>query len=82
MIDPEGARQRFDAATDFTVGLEEEFALLDPHTLDLVPRFAELRDAAAETDPRLFAAITGELIASEIEIVSLPIFLACVSTCR
>ena len=70
MIDLEAARQRFDASTDFTVGLEEEFALLDPHTLDLVPRFAELRDAAAASDPRLLAAITGELIASEIEIIS------------
>ena len=56
-------------STDLTVGLEEEFALLDPNTLDLVPRFEELRDLAAE-DPGLQDAITGELISSEIEIVS------------
>lgn len=60
----------FEASTDLTVGLEEEFAILDPQTLDLVPRFEELRAAAAEQDPKLFQAITGELIASEIEIVS------------
>ena len=60
----------FAASTDLTVGLEEEFAILDPRTLDLAARFEELRDAAARTDGALFDAITGELIASEIEIVS------------
>ena len=60
----------FAASTDLTVGLEEEFALLDPQTLDLVARFEELRDTAAAQDRTLFQAITGELIASEIEIVS------------
>jgi len=60
----------FEASTDLTVGLEEEFAILDPQTLDLVPRFEELRAAAAAQDPKLLEAITGELIASEIEIVS------------
>jgi len=60
----------FAASTDLTVGLEEEFAILDPQTLDLVSRFEELRAAAADQDPKLFEAITGELIASEIEIVS------------
>jgi glutamate---cysteine ligase / carboxylate-amine ligase len=64
------AAETFAAATDFTVGLEEEFALLDPQTLDLVPRFEELRDAAAATDPVLHEHVTGELISSEIEIVS------------
>jgi carboxylate-amine ligase len=60
----------FATSQDLTVGLEEEFAVLDPQTLDLVPRFEELRAAAAERDPVLFDAITGELISSEIEIVS------------
>lgn len=69
-IDLHHARDIFAASTDFTVGLEEEFALLDPETLDLVPRFEELRDAAAATDPDLHAQITGELIRSEIEIIS------------
>jgi glutamate---cysteine ligase / carboxylate-amine ligase len=69
---PDTARARaiFEASTDFTVGLEEEFALLDPVTLEMVPRFEELRDAAAQEDPTLHAQITGELISSEIEIVS------------
>ncbi|MEA2179178.1 MAG: glutamate---cysteine ligase / carboxylate-amine ligase [Solirubrobacteraceae bacterium] len=69
-IDIAAARATFDESTDFTVGLEEEFAILDPVTLDLVPRFEELRDAAAQEDPVLHAQITGELISSEIEIVS------------
>ena len=30
------AREAFDAGTDFTIAVEEEFALLDPATLDLV----------------------------------------------
>jgi glutamate---cysteine ligase / carboxylate-amine ligase len=67
--DLDSARAAFDASTDFTVGLEEEFALLDPLELGLVPRFEDLRDAAA-ADPVLAAAIAGELIASEIEIRS------------
>jgi carboxylate-amine ligase len=68
-VDPDTAHVAFENSTDFTVGLEEEFALLDPDTLDLVPRFEELRDAAA-ADPVLAASISGELISSEIEIRS------------
>src|SRR3954452_10097690 len=69
-IDADRAAEFFAAATDFTVGIEEEFALLDMQTLDLVPRFEELRDAAAADDPLLSEAIAGELISSEIEIRS------------
>ena len=69
-IDLDNTEEMFAASTDLTVGLEEEFAVLDPVTLDLVPRFEELRDAAAELDPILHDAITGELISSEIEIIS------------
>jgi carboxylate-amine ligase len=69
-IDLAAAHAIFEDSTDFTVGLEEEFALLDPETLDLVPRFEELRDAAEQEDPTLHAQITGELISSEIEIIS------------
>jgi carboxylate-amine ligase len=68
-IDLKRTEEFFAASTDLTVGLEEEFALLDPQSFDLVPRFEELRDAAAG-DPSLREAITGELISSEIEIVS------------
>jgi carboxylate-amine ligase len=69
-VDTASAREAFERSTDFTVGLEEEFAVLDPATLDLVPRFEELRDAAAVTDPVLAESISGELISSEIEIRS------------
>ena len=69
-IDLDTTEETFAASRDLTVGLEEEFAVLDAQTLDLVPRFEELRAAAEQLDPVLFKAITGELIASEIEIVS------------
>jgi carboxylate-amine ligase len=69
-IELDTTEEIFATSQDLTVGLEEEFAVLDPQTLDLVPRFEELRTSAAARDPVLFAAITGELISSEIEIVS------------
>jgi glutamate---cysteine ligase / carboxylate-amine ligase len=69
-LDLDRAAEAFAASTDWTVGLEEEFAVLDVDTLDLVPRFEELRDAAGATDPVLATAIAGELISSEIEIRS------------
>ncbi|HEX8157485.1 MAG TPA: YbdK family carboxylate-amine ligase [Solirubrobacteraceae bacterium] len=69
-IDLDSTEEIFAASKDLTVGLEEEFAVLDAQTLDLAPRFEELRDIAAQLDPVLFQAITGELISSEIEIVS------------
>jgi carboxylate-amine ligase len=68
-LDLERARESFAESVDFTVGLEEEFALLDPERLDLVPRYEELR-AAADRDPVLAESVSGELIASEIEIRS------------
>ena len=68
-LDIDTARAAFEASTDFTVGLEEEFAVLDPDSLELVGRFEELRDAGAD-DPLLSPAIAGELISSEIEIRS------------
>ena len=60
------AREQFDAADDLTLAVEEEFALLDPRTLDLVSRFEELFAAAEGTD--LEGMLVGELIASEVEI--------------
>jgi carboxylate-amine ligase len=69
LIDLAAARETFEASQDLTVGIEEEWALLDPETLELVPRFELLRDAGA-TDPVLSDAISGELIDSEIEIRS------------
>ncbi|HEX2086590.1 MAG TPA: YbdK family carboxylate-amine ligase [Solirubrobacteraceae bacterium] len=66
-IDLAAAREVFANSADGTVGLEEEFAILDPETLAMVPRFEELRDTAPHP---LGERITGELIKSEIEIVS------------
>src|SRR6478736_69062 len=62
----EFARDQFEAGTDFTVAVEEEFALLDPVTLDLVNRFEDVQAAAVGTavEPDL----VGELIASEAEV--------------
>jgi len=58
-LDLNTARAAFDASTDFTVGLEEEFALLDPASLELVGRFAQLRDAAVASDAQLGQSISG-----------------------
>jgi len=69
-IDLVAAEEAFAASSDCTVGIEEEFAVLDAASLDLVPRFEELRDSAAADDPVLSEAIAGELISSEIEIRS------------
>ena len=69
MLDMDRAREVFDNSEDFTVGIEEEFQILDPETLDLVSRFEDLQ-AAAQADPLLAESIAGELIASEIEIRS------------
>jgi glutamate---cysteine ligase / carboxylate-amine ligase len=68
-LDMDTAEAAFEASTDFTVGLEEEFALLDPRDLGLSSRFEELNEAAA-ADPVLAGSIAGELISSEIEIRS------------
>jgi len=67
-IDLDTARETFEASTDLTVGLEEEFAILDDR-LALIPRFQELCDAAQE-DAVLAESVSGELIYSEIEIRS------------
>jgi len=69
MLDMPRVMEVFEASTDFTVGLEEEFAILDPRTLSLDHRFEELRDLAQE-DPVLAESVAGELIRSEIEIRS------------
>src|SRR5262245_40725698 len=60
------AREAFETTADFTVGVEEEFAILDPETLGLTNRFEELEAAARGTE--LEDHLVGELIASEVEI--------------
>lgn len=60
------SREDFEAGTDFTLAVEEEFALLDPRTLALTDRFEEVYAAALETE--LAPNVVGELIASEVEV--------------
>ena len=60
------AREAFEDGHDFTIAVEEEFALLDPDTLELTNRFEELKAGAAGT--ALDEHLVGELIASEIEV--------------
>ena len=60
------AREAFESGRDFTVAVEEEFAILDAETLGLVNRFEELQAAGRGTP--LEEHLVGELIASEIEV--------------
>jgi glutamate---cysteine ligase / carboxylate-amine ligase len=68
-IDLDLAREKFESSQDFTIGLEEEFAILDPQTLELEHRFEDVM-AACRRDEVLAEAAAGELIAAEIEIRS------------
>src|SRR5436190_8705815 len=60
------AFEAYENGKDFTVAGEEEFAILDPDTLELSNRFEELQ-AAAQGTP-LEEHLVGELIASEVEV--------------
>ena len=55
---------KFGSGSAYTLGVEEEYQLLDPETLALVNRFEDVIDAA---DERLRERFSGELIASELE---------------
>jgi carboxylate-amine ligase len=60
------AREQFDSGQDFTLAVEEEFAILDPDTLSLTNRFEELQ--AASRGGELDEYLVGELISSEVEV--------------
>jgi carboxylate-amine ligase len=60
------AREAFDGGQDFTLAVEEEFALLDPETLALADHFEELQAAARGT--AVEEHLVGELISSEVEV--------------
>src|SRR3954447_25917158 len=62
----EAARAGFEEGQDFTIGVEEEFAILDAATLDMVSGFE--RFAAETTTGPLAGSVAGELIRSEVEI--------------
>jgi glutamate---cysteine ligase / carboxylate-amine ligase len=68
-LDLDLVRERFESSTDFTIGLEEEFAILDPATLELEHRFEDVY-AACQEDGLLAESAAGELIAAEVEIRS------------
>jgi carboxylate-amine ligase len=58
-------RERYESSVDGTLGVEEEFAICLPDSLDLTPRYDELRELAVAAG--LGTAVAGELLASEIE---------------
>jgi carboxylate-amine ligase len=60
------SRDSYDEGRDFTVAVEEEFAILDPETHELVNRFEDVQAAAKDTP--LEPHLVGELIASEVEV--------------
>src|ERR687896_1920099 len=60
------AREQFESGEDFTLAVEEEFAILDPDTLSLTNRFEELH--AASRGGELDEYLVGELISSEVEV--------------
>ena len=68
-LDLDVARESFESSTDFTIGLEEEFAILDPATLELATA-SRTCTRPAQRDEVLAESAAGELIASEIEIRS------------
>jgi glutamate---cysteine ligase / carboxylate-amine ligase len=68
-LDLDSTRELFEASTDFTVGIEEEFAIVNPETLELEHRYEALY-AACQEDELLADAAAGELIDTEIEIRS------------
>lgn len=68
-LDLETARERFEESIDFTMAVEEEFAIIDPETLDLAHGFEQLF-VDCQADPVLADSVRGELIDTEIEIRS------------
>jgi glutamate---cysteine ligase / carboxylate-amine ligase len=68
-LDLDLARERFEESVDFTVALEEEFAIVDPDSLELAHRFEEMI-ALCQEDEVLADSARGELIDTEIEIRS------------
>ena len=60
------SREQYDAADDFTLAVEEEFAILDSATLELTNRFEALQLMSRGTPVE--DHLVGELIASEVEV--------------
>jgi len=63
-------RARFDAAPEYTVGIEDEVLVLDPETLELAPKASEVLERVGDgTDGAEFKL---ELPASQLEILTPP----------
>src|SRR5438445_12768942 len=60
------AREQFETGPDLSVAVEEEFAILEPETLELSNRFEDMQAAALGTEVE--EHLVGELIASEVEV--------------
>src|SRR4029079_10712919 len=58
--------EEYEDADDFPLGVEEEFAILDPDTLELTDRFEALQAMSRGTP--LEDHLVGELIASGVEV--------------
>ena len=67
MLDMARAREVFEESQDFTVGIEEEFQILDPDTLALSQRFEELYEAGLADDV-LEDRVAGESKVSQGEV--------------
>lgn len=68
-IEIQAMERAFKKNTDLTVGIEEEFQIMDPETLELTPGFDKLVRNAFPSFKRYLAP---ELIKSEIELTSKP----------
>src|SRR5688500_18713575 len=60
------AYEQFESGQDFTLAVEEEFAILDPETLSLTNRLEELQAASKGTERQNHRV--GELSSSEVEV--------------
>ncbi|MEJ4111931.1 glutamate--cysteine ligase [Corynebacterium kroppenstedtii] len=58
----------FNASPDSTLGVEWELAVVDPVTMDLVPRAEELLDVMSRRDPH--HRVVGEFLANTVELVT------------
>ena len=59
------SREQFEAATDFTVAVEEEFAILDPESLDLTNRFEDVQAAPAARRSRSTSSASSSPLRSK-----------------
>ena len=57
-MDLDAAREVFETSQDLTVGIEEEWGLVDPETLELVPKYEAMR-ADADKDEVLAQAVVA-----------------------